>query len=455
MSAGERAVAVALAATCALAAAKVAAGVATSSLALLGQALDSVVDVVALALLFFAVRIAAKPADEEHHYGHGKAENLAAFVQTLVLGAIVVGIVVEAAQRLSGPAPAPATPWYVFGLLGLSAVVDLVRIRILSAAAREQRSDALRAGALNFMTDIGTAAVALTSLVAVRAGARNADAIGALVVAAAVAVAVVRLGKRSVDVLMDRAPARVDAIMEAAAETPGVAEARRVRVRGSGNRLFTDVTVSAGRTSSLERAHDIAERVERRIERLSPGADVVVHVEPVSETSDLIERVQAAASRIDGVNEVHNVLIREVQDADGVGLHVTLHAKADADISLEQAHALSDEIERAVADELAGDVRVDTHIEPLESASVGRDVTQERADVVEAVRRVARAQPDIIDCHEVLVSASGSSLSVVAHVEGDRHLPLERIHDASQQIEKALHSAFPEIQSLLIHFEPA
>jgi cation diffusion facilitator family transporter len=452
---GERAVIGALAATCVLAVAKVATAIATASLAILSQALDSVVDIVALALLFFAVRIAAKPADEEHHYGHGKAENLAAFVQTLVLAAIVVRVAIEAIERLGGTAPNPSTPWYAFALLALSAAVDLARVRMLSAAARAQGSDALRAGALNFIADVGTTLVALASLVLVRAGVNRADAIGALVVAAAVAVGVVRLGKRSVDVLMDRAPPPVTAIIAAAAATPGVAEARRVRVRGSGSRLFTDVTVSAGRTSSLERAHDIAERVERRIERVAPGADVVVHVEPASETSDLVERVQAAASRIDGVNEVHNVLIREVEDDGGKGLHVTLHAKADPDISLGQAHGLSDQIERSVASELSGKVRVDTHIEPLESTSIGWDVTRDRPDITEAVRRIALEEPDVIDCHEVLVSSAGGSLAVVAHVEGRRELPLGRIHDASQRIEKALHSAFPEIGSVLIHFEPA
>jgi cation diffusion facilitator family transporter len=455
MSAGERAVVGALAATCVLAVAKVATGVATSSLAVLTQALDSVVDIVALALLFFAVRIAAKPADDEHHYGHGKAENLAAFVQTLVLGAIVVRVAMEAVQRLGGPVSSPSTPWYAFALLALSAAVDVARVRMLSAAARTQGSDALRAGALNFITDVGTALVALASLVLVRAGVERADAIGALVVAGAVVVGVVRLGKRSVDVLMDRAPAPVTAIIAAAAATPGVAEARRVRVRGSGNRLFTDVTVSAGRTSSLERAHDIAEQVERRIERVAPGADVVVHVEPASETSGLVERVQAAASRIDEVNEVHNVLIRQVEHDEGRGLHVTLHAKANPQISLGQAHALSDEIERAVASELGGHVRVDTHIEPLASTSVGHDVTRDRLDIAEAVRRIALEEPDVVDCHEVLVSSSNGSLAVVAHVEGRKELPLERIHDASQRIEKALHGAFPEIGSVLIHFEPA
>ena len=85
----------------------------TSSLAVLSQALDSALDIVALGLVWMGVRIAAKPADESHHYGHGKAENLAAFVQTVLLGLIVVFVGVQAIAELGGPGASVEVPWYV------------------------------------------------------------------------------------------------------------------------------------------------------------------------------------------------------------------------------------------------------------------------------------------------------------------------------------------------------
>jgi cation diffusion facilitator family transporter len=452
----ERAAGLALAVTCLLAVAKLLVWGATSSIAVLSQALDSALDVVALGLVFLAVRIASKPADATHHYGHAKAENLVAFTQTLFLGVIVIAVAIEAIGRLSGSPVEVEAPWYAFALLAGSVVVDAVRVRWLAAAAREVRSDALMAGALNLVTDVGTAGVVLVSLGLEQAGVDRADAVGGLAVAAAVAVAAWRLGRRSVDVLMDRAPqAPVEAIEAAAARAPGVAETRRVRVRGTGHQLFADVTVAAGRTSSLERAHDIAERVEEEITRVVPGTDVVVHVEPVSETSGLVERVQAAASRVEGIHEIHNVLIHSFNEAGRAKLHVTLHAKVLPGMSLEDAHLLADGVETAVAEELGPDVRVDSHIEPLETTATGRDVTTSREDVVSAVRSFAREEPDIIDCHEVLVTESDSHLAVVAHVRGRGDVPLSRIHEASERIEKAMISAHPEVGSVLIHFEPS
>ncbi len=451
----ERAARLALAITAALAAAKVVAWAATSSLAILSQALDSLLDLVALALVLVAVRIAARPADTSHHYGHAKAENVAALVQTIFLGAIVAGVAAEAIRRLVADGQEVATPAYAFVLLGGSAVVDAVRAVVLARAARRDRSDALRAGALNIATDVGTALIALTSLIFTRAGFRDADAIGSLFVAAAVAVAAYRLGRRSVDVLMDRAPdAPVKAIAAAAGRAGGVAETRRVRVRGVGDHLFADVTVAAGRTASLERAHDIAEAVEEEIAKVAPGADVVVHVEPVSETTGLIERAQAAASRVEGVREVHNVSVHSFEESGDRWLHVTLHAKVADGSSIADAHSLSDSVEDSVAAELGGRVRVDSHIEPLKPTALGTDVTATEAELVAAVQRAALEEPDVLDCHEVLVTSSAGVLSVVAHVRGSRNLPLAKLHDASERIEKRLHAVRPDVGDVLIHFEP-
>ncbi len=437
--------------------AKVLVWAATSSLVILSQALDSALDIVAIALLLVGVRLAYKPADDEHHYGHAKAENLVAFTQTLILAGVVAGVAVEAVARLRGDPGQVDVPWFALALLGISVVVDVLRAGALLRAARlAGGSQALQAGALNFATDVGTALVALISLVAVRNGITDADAVGGLLVAAAVAVAAARMGKRSIDVLMDRAPgAPMRAIESAASSAPGVAEARRVRVRSSGQQLFADVTVAAGRTTSLERAHDIAEGVEREIDRVAPGADVVVHVEPVSETSGLVERAQAAASRTAGVHEVHNVQVHAFEDSGRRKLHVTLHAKVSSQMSLQEAHDVSEAVESAVAGELGPSVRVDTHIEPLETTVYGQDVTGRRGDMVEAVRRTALEEPDVVDCHEVIVTSTNGALSIVAHLRGRRDLPLERIHDASRRIENALHASYPDVGQVLIHFEPA
>ncbi|MGI8773925.1 MAG: cation diffusion facilitator family transporter [Actinomycetota bacterium] len=452
----ERAAALSLGVTAALVVLKFGVWMATSSLAVLSQALDSVLDLVALGLVFFAIRVAGRPADQEHHYGHGKAENLAAFTQTLLIALVILAVVAEALRRLGGHPSEVSAPWYAIALLVVSATIDSGRVAYLVRTARRSSSEALKAGALNIASDVGTAVVALIALVMVRAGVENADAWGALLVGAVVTVFAFRLGHRSVDVLMDRAPLTpTEQIQAAAAGAPGVHQARRIRVRSSGGQLFADVTVSAGRTTSLERAHDIAEKVEQAIERELPGTDVVVLVEPETSTSGLVERVQAAASRTEDVHEVHNVLVHAFDEAGKPKLQVTLHAKVRPGMSLKEAHDLADRVEYAIEQELGTDVRVDTHMEPLLSTELGEDVTEARQDVVATVRAAAGEEPEVLDCHEVLITSTGSGMTVVAHVRGHASLPLDKMHAASTRIESAIHTQHDDVDAVLIHFEPA
>jgi len=453
---GERAVLWALIVSAILAVSKLVVWALTSSLVVLSQALDSTLDVVVLILLFVSLRVAAKPADESHHYGHGKAENLAALLQTIFLALILAALAREAVERLISAPPEANAPWYAIALLGGSLVIDIFRVRLLTSAAREESSEALRAGALNMSGDVATALVALLALGLVRAGLTEADAVGSLVVSAGVAAASLRVVKRSVNVLMDRAPsARAEMITEAAGRVPGVTETRRVRTRGSDRELFVDVTVATARTASLERAHDVAERVEREISRVAPGSDVVVHVEPNRESSDLMERVQGAASAVEGIQEVHNVLIHESRNGLIKSLHVTLHAKTGPETLLQDAHRMSDRVETAILEELGHGVRVDTHIEPLQPTEPGRDVTRERADVVLTLRHLALEQSAVMGCHEVLIASVHGHLSIVAHVTGQEDLPLDQIHEASRVIERKLRAVHPEVGPVLIHFEPA
>jgi cation diffusion facilitator family transporter len=452
----ERAALLALLVSAALTVVKLVVWQRTGSLAVLSQTLDSALDVVAMALVYLGVRVAAKPADHNHHYGHAKAENLVALAQTALLGAVAVGIVVEAGRRLRGGTATVEVGGLALALFLGTVVVDAARVGGLLAAARSEGSEALRAGALNFAGDIGTALVALASLIAARAGLALADPVGAILVGATVAVAAVGLGRRAVAVLMDRAPdpGLLRAVAAAVATVPGVAETRRVRLRGEPGSLFGDVTVAADLSASLGRAHDIADGVERAVVREAPGADVIVHVEPADAPTALVERIRAAAARPAGVFEVHNIRLQRLAAGARHALHVTLHAKVPSTSSLRDAHRRSREIEAEVAALLGPGTRIDVHMEPLEAAVPGADVTGRRADLVADVRRLAALQDEVLGCGEVLVTSSDDETAVTLHVVGHGDAPLAGIHAASQRIERAVRARHPDVGAVTVHFVP-
>ncbi|CAN5813285.1 cation-efflux pump [soil metagenome] len=437
--------------TLVLVAAKAATALATGSLALLSEAANSALDVGTTLVTFIAIRIAARPPDHDHPYGHGKAENLSALLQTMVLVGLAMYIAVQAVFRLrTGSADIDAA-WYSFVVVIGSMVVDGWRSTVLRRVAREERSPALEADALNFRSDLLSSATVLVGLLLVRLGYPAVDAIASLAIAGYVAGMSIRLGRSSIDTLMDRAPAGSTArIGQIASAVEGVEEVRRVRVRYVGGEPQTDVVIAISRRVPLERAHDVSEEVERVIREQEPGADVVVHVEPLADEKEVAQQVEAVALRQPVVAEVHNIVVTSHPGGD----HISLHAKFPAEMDLEQAHALADELEREIMHEIPAVVRVDTHLEPLLEGAFGLDVTQSHMLLAQWTKQLAERQPEVHDCHEVLITESEDGLAIVMHCEAAPELSVLQVHDASTRIENATHLRWPDVKRVTVHFEP-
>jgi cation diffusion facilitator family transporter len=278
----------------------------TGSLGILSEALHSILDLVAAVITYLSVRVADKPADAQHLYGHGKVESFSAFVETGLLLLTALYIIWEAFQRLLFHAPHDVhASLAAILILALTMGIDFVRARALARVAKKYPSEALEADALHFSTDVWSTFVVVLGISGAWLGVRfNIPWLGSLDAFAALGVAGViiwigsRLGRQTVDALLDVAPQGLrERIANAVDETEGVLQTERVRVRRAGQRYFVDVTISVPRTASLEQAHAASEAVERNIENIVP-ADVVVHVEPRARNDEpLFETIRAIAQR--------------------------------------------------------------------------------------------------------------------------------------------------------------
>src|SRR3954471_22872934 len=184
-----------------LVAIKLAAGLLTGSLGLLAEAAHSGTDLVAALLTLFALRVAVRPPDEQHQYGHGKAEHLAALGESAFLVLVSAFIGIESIRRLTAAGGHEVTVhWWAIAVLVVVIVVDASRAVISSRAARRYHSAALGANALHFASDLGGSFAVLVGLILVSAGVQSADSIAALLVAVLVVIAAVRLARESIDV---------------------------------------------------------------------------------------------------------------------------------------------------------------------------------------------------------------------------------------------------------------
>ena len=427
---------------------KIVVGLLTGSLGILSEAAHSVMDVIASTFALVAVGAARKPADSEHPYGHGRAENLAAFGMGVLLMITAAGIGVEALRRLTTGGHAVNPAGYAFVLLIATLVIESGRAVVLRRVARIADSEALRADATDRLADVFAILAVLAGLFGVRLGFVWADSVAALLVAALIARAAGQVVWRSGDILMDRTPVGAARQLRIAIQgVPGVREVRSVRVRRSGPNLIGDASIATARMLSLEAAGALVDEVKRAAKTNLPSLDLTVAVEGQTRPSDLVERVHAAAARNGGVRDLHNVTVERENDG---SLHLTMHAKLPGDMTLATASLASAELERTLRTELPEANRVDIHLEPMEPHVVrGEDVTSRRTQLASKMRAVVESHPEVRRC--VDVELSDRHKRIYAHVvaELDGNVSLEHAHQVESELEEQIRRALPEVHEVV------
>ena len=435
-----------------LVAVKLATGLITGSLAFIAEALHSGTDLVAALLTLFAVRVAVRPPDEEHHYGHGKAEHLAALAESAFLLLVSLFIAYESARRLvEGSGHEVEGTWWAIAVIVVVIGVDASRAVVSRRAARRHASPALGANALHFASDLAGSVAVLIGMILVTAGEPRADAAAALFVAVLVVLAALRLATQSVDVLMDRATGEAEERIRVALDgLQESVELRRTRVRHAAGRDFVELVVGLASDAGLTQAHATADAIEAAVGAEFGGADVVVHVEPIATPGGLRERATAAASAAPEVREVHNVRVMHLPE----GFELSLHVKLPEELSLTEAHDVVERLEQRVRSELPEMRNVHTHIEPLSGTDWATDPSlgetqRERQAIEDVVRHMTGAGPATISFRD---GEHGRVALVTITLPGEQ--PLYSAHRHAGAIEESVRERCPALADVIVHTEP-
>ncbi|MEO7297510.1 MAG: cation diffusion facilitator family transporter [Verrucomicrobiota bacterium] len=267
-----------------LAAAKLTAGILGNSYALIADAVESLADIFSSIIVWRGLVLASEPADENHPYGHGKAEPIAAAIVSTILLVAATGICAQAVRQMFSPHAGPAK--FTLLVLGLTILVKEFLFRFVSRTGNEIDSSVVQADAWHHRSDAITsfaAAIGISVALVGGKGFESADSIAAIVAAFIIAWNGWKLLRPALDELMDTAPnksfnAQVEKI---ACEISGVNAVEKCIVRKMGFHYFVDMHVEVDPHMTVQQAHEIAHRVKDEVRRLLPTIrDVLVHIEP-------------------------------------------------------------------------------------------------------------------------------------------------------------------------------
>jgi cation diffusion facilitator family transporter len=425
----------------------------SGSLALLSEALHGLVDIGATLVTWYAVRVSDKPADDDHHFGHGKMESLAALGEAALLFGLSGAVAWEAAQRLwSGYTQSILVTPLVVAVLLVSLIIDATRWRALSIIAKDTGSEVLAADALHFSSDFVSTAFTLIGLFCVMAGYAKADSIAALMVAIFIIIAASRLLSRTVSTLTDAAPKGATARVSQAAEAvAGVVALDWVRLRQAGGRVRGEVGVKVSRTMPLEQAAELKDKIAHALLAAEPMSDITITANPIEVDEETAhDKIMVTAARLK--LPVHRVLVQRL----GTRLCISLDMEVDGNLTLQVAHDRASLLEAEIKAAFGGDTEVDTHIEPLEAELPdGTEASSEWLRAISQALILAAEQGDIVrDIHSVRARQTHDGSVVVYHCRVDPSLDVATVHHAVDAVERLVRSSTPGLRRLTGHAEP-
>jgi cation diffusion facilitator family transporter len=446
-----RVAAISVFASAGMAAAKFVVGIAIGSLALISEALHSSIDVVATVITWMVVRVSDLPADEEHHYGHGKLESISALGVIALLYVLAGGILVESYSRLREGVPPPTLSAVPFIVLLVDIAVNFWRARALDRTAHATKSQALAADALHFASDVLGSIAVIVGLGLSGLGYWWGDAAAAIGVAIMIALLGLRMARSTVETLLDRAPEGASEKARAAIRTvPGVLDIERLRVRMVGSTHFIDAVVQVPRTYPIDRVEEIKRKAQINVVRALDDADLTFTAVPVARDNESVRERIMVIARNSGL-AVHHVTVHDL----GGRLTVSIDLEVDGNMALTAAHGIAHELERNIREEFGEDVEVDTHIEPLEpELPFGADAAPDRVETIKAALSRFAADTAIHDIHSVRVRDTDAGEIVNFHCHAAPSMSVIKVHENVDEIERALRRAFPTVKRVISHAEP-
>ncbi|MDE1816020.1 MAG: cation diffusion facilitator family transporter [Thaumarchaeota archaeon] len=421
-------------------------GIFSNSLALVTDSVHAVLDSVVTAILLLTARWAAKPPDREHTYGHGKIETMGSFVGGIIILIISCFFIFEAISRLQEPRPEVVPGMMAIGAAVYTLCSDVARIGILGKTLKKAEGSGLRVDFYHAFMDMGSTSVALVGIVLVMVGFYQGDFIAALILGILLAILSLKLIYRNAMDLTDAVPeSMVKTVRDIVNSTEGVMKTESVQMRKSGSDVFAEVTISLKGTSSFEEAHKISANVEKNIRDNIANSKVTVHFEPTWKDVPVDYIVSNAALLVPGVKDIHNVSYSTAKD----GIFISLHVMVDRNMSLEEAHKVSDEIEDKIKKSVDNVNHITIHLEP--HVSIPKSIPVEDLTIEEQVSNIIKEYPSVKRIGRVITFQLQDIFKVDIDCSFDGKLTIEQVHDIISEIEYKIKN---QIKNAIVTIHP-
>ncbi|MFB5637205.1 MAG: cation diffusion facilitator family transporter [Nitrosarchaeum sp.] len=423
-------------------------GLVENSLALVTDSIHALLDSVVTVILLLAARMAIKPPDAEHTYGHGKIESLGGLIGGIAIFLIAIFFMYESIQRLQSPIPSvlPGIFAIVGGLYTIG--IDIFRIILLRKSIKKIGGATLKADFYHAFMDLGSTVIAIGGIILVSYGFYNGDFVAALILGALLVILSLKLiHKTALDLTDIISPKLVKKVKEIVTNTEGVIGVGEVLMRRSGETIFTDITISLRGDTSFDRAHEITNMVENNIKNKIPNAIITTHFEPDWKNVPLDAKINDIAKSVDGVKGVHNIISHKTKGK----TYSNLHVMVDREINLYSAHKISEEVEQKIQENIPEIEHVTIHLEPFLAVPTNLNIEDKITE--EKIREILEKYTEIKKIGRIVSLNFENILKIDIDCSFDKESSIEKVHDMTSEIEHVIRAQIKNAV-ITIHPEP-
>ena len=423
-------------------------GLLSNSLALITDSIHALLDSIVTVVLLLAAKMAMKPPDKEHTYGHGKIESLGGLFGGIAILFIAGFFIYESLSRLQSPEPV-----MVLGTLGIiggiyTIGIDIFRIILLRKSIKKVGGATLKADFYHAFMDLGSTLLAIVGIALASIGFFQGDFIAALVLGGLlVALSIKLIYRTAMDLTDIISPDLVSKAKTIVKNTSGVMDVKSVLMRKSGDVIFTEATVLLRADVSFERAHEISTAVEDNIKKEIAQAAVTVHFEPNWKDVPKESKIKDIVVGISGVKDVHNINLYTSESK----IFVNLHVMVEGNIDLFAAHKIADLVEQRIQEELPEIDHVTIHLEPY--VTIPEVFHTDSQNTEEKIRGLVKEYDEIKDVTRIITLNFENILKIEIDCSFDGTLSIEKVHDVTSEIERKIKSQFKNAL-ITIHPEP-
>jgi len=425
-------------------------GLLVGSLAILSDGAHALLDALSMFVLLIATRASLKPPDEEHMYGHEKIESVGGFIGGIILFATALFLLTQSVLKLFEGKAHLVLEWELAGFIaiGYTFCIDILRVSLLHRTEKESLT--VKTGFYHALADLGSTLIALFGFGVATLGFFQADALASLVLSLIINYLSFKIVWSSGLDLSDAIPKKTaEKVKKNILSTEGVYGCENLRVRRAGVKTFVEASVKVSDDMSVEEAHEIAEKVEENVKNCLGNTAVTIHVEPFKTEAQTENLVKKMATEVEGVNEIHKVTAVSKNNK----IYITLHARVNPKLSVQNAHEIAEKIENKIAENIANVENVSVHIEPLKTET---QKTLEKIDenqIKKIIQKTLKDFPQALRCEKILTYIDDKKRYITVDCSFISEIPIKEAHKIASQIEKNLKKHYTKT-IVTVHIEP-